>query len=299
MTVTNYQGEARAYLEKLIEACGAKFTRNMTTANTHLIAASKNGEKCKHAHDWGIDIVNHLWLEETYAKWQVQSVTVPRYTHFPPTTNLTEIVDKTEIQEEGIVDFYMPPSDEDDEMPDTSHVSGTLATGSKGQAVQSSYANRQERIETRTPAPSRKAHDNRDPYTPAASELGFNHPPPSSKRKAAEKAAHKLHTEIMPDAMLWEKKERHRKRIPEESPSQAVDNEKKRKQRESEEKENILDIAPKKIKRNDDVKEKKEGSSNIILLITGAAPDFITTMVTKVNGIHLNLLTARNCSNWE
>ena len=39
MTVTNYQGEARAYLEKLIEACGAKFTRNMTTANTHLIAA--------------------------------------------------------------------------------------------------------------------------------------------------------------------------------------------------------------------------------------------------------------------
>jgi len=39
MTVTNYQGEARAYLEKLVEACGAKFTRNMTTANTHLIAA--------------------------------------------------------------------------------------------------------------------------------------------------------------------------------------------------------------------------------------------------------------------
>jgi twin BRCT domain len=39
MTVTNFQGEARAYLEKLIEACGAKFTRNMTIANTHLIAA--------------------------------------------------------------------------------------------------------------------------------------------------------------------------------------------------------------------------------------------------------------------
>src|SRR5579862_6666095 len=115
MTVTNYQGEARAYLEKLIEACGAKFTRNMTTANTHLIAASKNGEKCKHAHDWGIDIVNHLWLEETYAKWQVQSVTVPRYTHFPPVTNLTEIVDKTEIQDEGIVDFYMSREDEEDD----------------------------------------------------------------------------------------------------------------------------------------------------------------------------------------
>jgi hypothetical protein len=39
MTVTNYQGEARVYLEKLIEACGARFTRNMTTSNSHLIAA--------------------------------------------------------------------------------------------------------------------------------------------------------------------------------------------------------------------------------------------------------------------
>ena len=98
MTVTNYQGEARAYLEKLVEACGAKFTRNMTTSNTHLIAArslfpselkltsSKSGDKCKHAHDWGIDVVNHLWLEETYAKWQVQSVTdLTLYTF--PTTN--------------------------------------------------------------------------------------------------------------------------------------------------------------------------------------------------------------------
>ena len=40
MAVTNYQGDARAYIENLVAACGAKFTRNMTTKNTHLIAAT-------------------------------------------------------------------------------------------------------------------------------------------------------------------------------------------------------------------------------------------------------------------
>src|SRR6202035_3321409 len=156
MTVTNYQGEARVYLEKLIEACGAKFTRNMTTANTHLIAArsflfltyltnSKSGDKCKHAHDWGIDVVNHLWLEETYAKWQVQSVTIPRYTHFPPQTNLTEIVDKTEIQEEGIVDFFNPREDEEEDLTELKPAAVTK--------VQSSYVATEA---NKTPAPSSK-----------------------------------------------------------------------------------------------------------------------------------------------
>ena len=290
MTVTNYQGEARTYLEKLIEACGAKFTRNMTTANTHLIAASKNGEKCKHAHDWGIDIVNHLWLEETYAKWQVQSVTVPRYTHFPPTTNLTEIIDKTEIQEEGIIDFYMPHSEDDEEVPDASHVTGTTVAGQKAQGVQSSYVPPLEHAEAKTPAPPQRrvsANGNAEPQTPMMNQLGFDLPPPSSKRKAAEKAAHRLHTEIMPDANLWEKKERHRKRIPEESPSQAVDNEKKRKleKRKSDEKENLVEGVAKKSKKDTDVKEKAEGSDKITLLITGASPDFMNSGIPKVNDL--------------
>src|SRR5271169_6809257 len=87
--------------------------RKVISSHDCVLTSSKSGDKCKHAHDWGIDVVNHLWLEETYAKWQVQSVTIPRYTHFPPQTNLTEIVDKTEIQEEGIQDFFTTREDDD------------------------------------------------------------------------------------------------------------------------------------------------------------------------------------------
>ena len=37
--MSNYGGDARLYLENLIEACGAKFTKSMKTENTHLITA--------------------------------------------------------------------------------------------------------------------------------------------------------------------------------------------------------------------------------------------------------------------
>ena len=291
MTVTNYQGEARAYLEKLIEACGAKFTRNMTTANTHLIAArsflslthlthSKSGDKCKHAHDWGIDVVNHLWLEETYAKWQVQSVTIPRYTHFPPQTNLTEIVDKTEIQEEGIVDFFNPREDEDDDMPDAYPVSGTTALGSKGNNVQSSYVP----AEVKTPAPasrkvSPKVNRVQAPQTPATDETKVR-TPGSSRRKAAENATIKLRDEVMPDLMLWQK-EKHRKRIPEEP----EDGEKKRKaeKRKSEEKENFVEGVQKKPKKDTEVgNHGVDTATKITLLITGASQDFVNANVIKV-----------------
>jgi hypothetical protein len=39
ITVSNYGGDARLYLENLIEATGAKFTKSMKAENTHLITA--------------------------------------------------------------------------------------------------------------------------------------------------------------------------------------------------------------------------------------------------------------------
>jgi hypothetical protein len=39
VTVTNYTGEAREYLKKLISAMGASFTPSMSGQNTVLIAA--------------------------------------------------------------------------------------------------------------------------------------------------------------------------------------------------------------------------------------------------------------------
>jgi len=87
ISLSNYNGEARVYLENLAKAAGGEFTKTMKEDNTHLITAHLASEKCDAAKEWNINTVNHLWLEESYAKWQIQTVSNPRYSHFPPRTN--------------------------------------------------------------------------------------------------------------------------------------------------------------------------------------------------------------------
>ncbi|KAI5866192.1 BRCT-containing protein [Durotheca rogersii] len=108
ITVSNYGGEARIYLENLIIAAGATFTKTMKNDNTHLITARDNSEKCEAARDWNIDMVNHLWIEESYAKCEMQSLTVAKYTHFPPRTNLSEVIGQTFLDEAKLRAMYYP-----------------------------------------------------------------------------------------------------------------------------------------------------------------------------------------------
>ncbi|CAK7272428.1 regulator of Ty1 Transposition [Sporothrix epigloea] len=106
ITLSNYGGEARIYLENLVVAAGAKFTKTMRMDNTHLITACDNSEKCEAARDWNIQMVNHLWIEESYARCEVQSVTNPRYTTFPGRTNLGEIIGQTFFDETKLRALY-------------------------------------------------------------------------------------------------------------------------------------------------------------------------------------------------
>ena len=238
--------------------------------------------------------MNHLWLEETYAKWQVQSVSIPRYTHFPPQTNLTEIVDKTEIQEEGILDFFQSTEEEDEEMSDVHPVAANGA--SKSQNVQSSYVPG----EKSTPAPSAKDDPKvgREPQTPAVHEPSQRTPGSTGRRKAAENARIKLHDVVMPDLMLWNK-EKHRKRLVEVS-SPAGEERQKAEKRKSEEKENHAEGPQKKIKKEKDVGQSKDGteqSSKITLLVTGANQDFINATLIKVY-MTSTLINVRNYRGW-
>jgi hypothetical protein len=113
ITLSNYGGEARIYLENLIIACGATFTKTMKADNTHLITARKNGEKCEAALDWNIHTINHLWIEESYAKCEVQSLTIAKYTHWPNRTNLGEVIGQTFLDEQKLHENYYPGGDED------------------------------------------------------------------------------------------------------------------------------------------------------------------------------------------
>ncbi|KAJ9668663.1 regulator of Ty1 Transposition [Coniosporium apollinis] len=110
ISLSNYTGEARIYLENLVRATGAEFTKTMKQDNTHLITAHLASEKCEAAKDWGISLVNHLWLEESYAKCKLQPLTNPRYSHFPPRTNLGEVIGQTQLDREAVERLFFPPN---------------------------------------------------------------------------------------------------------------------------------------------------------------------------------------------
>ncbi|KAG6888376.1 hypothetical protein C0995_008814 [Termitomyces sp. Mi166 len=84
ITVTNYTGESREYIKKLILAMGAVFTPSMSGKNTVLIAAYISGQKTEKAASWSIPIVNHLWLEDCFVKWRNLTVALEKYIVFPP-----------------------------------------------------------------------------------------------------------------------------------------------------------------------------------------------------------------------
>ncbi|KAJ8077295.1 regulator of Ty1 Transposition [Marasmius tenuissimus] len=85
ITITNYTGEARDYLKKLIAAMGAQFTPTMSPRNTVLVAADvQNGAKTQRALTWSIPIVNHLWLEDCFVQWRNLTVGLEKYIAHPP-----------------------------------------------------------------------------------------------------------------------------------------------------------------------------------------------------------------------
>ncbi|KAK5123189.1 hypothetical protein LTR85_003388 [Meristemomyces frigidus] len=108
VSISNYNGDARLYLENLIGYCGAEFTKTMKQDNTHLITAHTRSEKCEAAMEWNINLINHLWIEESYAKCAPQSLTIPKYTHFPDKTHLGEVVGQTSLDMKRVEQVYFP-----------------------------------------------------------------------------------------------------------------------------------------------------------------------------------------------
>ncbi|KAI0056886.1 hypothetical protein BV25DRAFT_1813329 [Artomyces pyxidatus] len=90
ITVTNYTGEAREYLKKLIVLMGATFTPSMSGKNTVLIAAYISGNKTTKAKNWSIPIVNHTWLEDCFVQWKNLTVGLEKYVVFPAGLDFSE-----------------------------------------------------------------------------------------------------------------------------------------------------------------------------------------------------------------
>ncbi|KAM6489476.1 BRCT domain containing protein, partial [Amanita muscaria] len=92
ITVTNYTGEAREYLKKLIMTMGARFTPSMSGKNTVLIAAYMSGTKTTKAAAWSIPIVNHTWLEDCFVKWRNPTVGTEKYIFFPQSMDFSKLL---------------------------------------------------------------------------------------------------------------------------------------------------------------------------------------------------------------
>ena len=232
ISLSNYNGEARVYLENLAKAAGGEFTKTMKEDNTHLITAHMVSEKCDAAKEWNIHMVNHLWLEESYAKWQIQTVSNSRYTHFPTRTNLGEVVGQTQIDRQSVERVFFPQGSDTDPSMEGDYVP-------KSMAVRDQYAVSTRIPNASSPAPPKPSRSNDVPFrssqsvgpTPKASKENRRHtdgtfrtPAPSrfvgegkenetpsttGSRSAKDKAVAKLH-DLAPDIALFEKE---RKRV--------------------------------------------------------------------------------------
>ncbi|KAK6544439.1 hypothetical protein TWF694_001134 [Orbilia ellipsospora] len=242
ISVSNYNGDARMYLENLIEAAGATFTRAMKPDNTHLITARDSSDKVEAAREWNLNIVNHLWLEESYAKWEIQTLSNPRYTTFPKRTNLMEVVGQTRIDMEAISHIFFPLGEdeqEDDEADDDNDVSmADVDEQAEEEEEEEEEAEPQEEEEVEIEKPVKRVGRPKgsrgtpkltvQPTTMSESPMdtpkpgkrisalametpksAFQAPSPMStgSRRAKENAAKKLH-DIMPDVLQYEKEKK-------------------------------------------------------------------------------------------
>lgn len=218
ISLSNYVGEARIYLENLITASGAECTKTLKQENTHLITAHGNSEKCTAAREWGLKVVNHLWLEDSYASWRMQPETAPRYTHFPPRTNLGDIAGQKMLDPRVLERIFYSSEDTEPSSPRPAMQDKDQNTTSMqppaGKRRKEADAVSETTHGTPSAKGSRQPSDLKKQQTPARSRLipdGKENDTPSStsSRKSKEAATAKLH-EYAPDLELYEKE---RKRV--------------------------------------------------------------------------------------
>ncbi|KDN38580.1 hypothetical protein K437DRAFT_217750, partial [Tilletiaria anomala UBC 951] len=76
----------------LLNAMGARWTPEMSIKNTHCVSATLSGDKVLKAAEWNIPIVNHLWLEDCFARWQDVPHGDATYVDYSPGVNMQKLV---------------------------------------------------------------------------------------------------------------------------------------------------------------------------------------------------------------
>jgi hypothetical protein len=212
LCISNYTGNARIYVENLAKLTGAVYSKTLAQDNTHLIAAHTESEKYDAAQEWNINVVNHVWLEDSYAKMKIQSLTSKSYTHFPSRTNLGEVVGQTPIDRDVVQKWihatYQAKEDQEKQKSNVINHEAPSVTKSKGVLNGAGDASTTIRKRGRpagaslvTPA-TRRVADGKENQLPSS-------PLTSGSRNAKAKALSKLHDAAV-DIALYDKE---RKRV--------------------------------------------------------------------------------------
>lgn len=122
-SITNYSHDARYYLSKIITIMGGTFTKNLTKDNDFLIVGRPTGSKYEAATKiWLkegspiVKVVNHLWLEECYANWELLNYDKPKFQFLGSTKGIENLLGRTKLN--ASVLKYWIDVDVDDSMDD-------------------------------------------------------------------------------------------------------------------------------------------------------------------------------------
>ncbi|CAE6369218.1 unnamed protein product [Rhizoctonia solani] len=129
ITITNYVGEAREYLKKLISALGGQFTPSLASKNTCVIASHvtippdhPKQNKISKAREWRIPILNHLWLEDCFREWAKLPISDQKYLNFPQGHDWTQA-----INARGVGNGHLPPPPPPHDRRPETHLNGHSA----------------------------------------------------------------------------------------------------------------------------------------------------------------------------
>ncbi|KAF9122887.1 hypothetical protein BGW39_009417 [Mortierella sp. 14UC] len=123
ITVSNYTGQLREYLKRMIQAMGGNYKATLSSPiaeepTTHIVCGDPKGEKYERGNEWNVKVVNHFWIEDCFLSWCLQSETKPRYVLLPVNSQLSYVFG-TGFPPETLEEWMEPGNHDDETQPET------------------------------------------------------------------------------------------------------------------------------------------------------------------------------------
>lgn len=111
VTISNYSGPARDYVRTMIESLGGAFEGAMSKKTRYVVTASEFGQKVKHARQWNVPVVSHVWLENCISEWAwiEPSAAAAFVPHAAPNTNFMTILGHTQLKKAAVAKWAALP----------------------------------------------------------------------------------------------------------------------------------------------------------------------------------------------